>query len=480
MLTVSEEQVLQRIRFENPWWKTKRIDEYYDAMRPRKYFDLFLPIVEETSIKRATILMGPRRVGKTVMLFHLVQHLINTGVPAERIVYLALDTPLYNGIGLDYLFALARQAVGADKHKGFTVIFDEIQYLKNWESHLKSLVDSYHGVKFIASGSAAAALKLKSAESGAGRFTEFILPPLNFYEYLCLQDLDDLVEYEEVQKNGADSFNSTVPDIDVLNQHFVRYINFGGYPEVIFSPQMQENPERYIRNDIIDKVLLRDLPSLYGIEDIQELNALFTTLAYNSGQEISMDSLAQKANGVTKATLKKYLTYLEAAFLIKIVHRIDNTGKYFQRANFFKVYLTNPSLRSALFAPLQKNDEHFGAMVETAVFAQWFHAPNMHSYYARWAKGEVDMVEMDSVKNIPITALEIKWSNRFAESPHELKSLKEFCETNKIKLAVITTIDIRRIDEGAVKYSFIPASQYCYLVGRWILDGKKKMLIPFG
>lgn len=58
------------------------------------------------------------------------------------------------------------------------MFFDEIQYLKSWEVHLKALVDRYPNLKFVASGSAAAALRLKSNESGAGRFTEFLLPPL--------------------------------------------------------------------------------------------------------------------------------------------------------------------------------------------------------------------------------------------------------------------------------------------------------------
>jgi predicted AAA+ superfamily ATPase len=49
-----------------------------------------------------------------------------------------------------------------------------------------------------------------------------------------------------------------------------------------------------------------------------------------------------------KARFKKYLTYLEAAFLIKTVHRVDVNAKTFKRATRFKVYLTNPSMRAAL------------------------------------------------------------------------------------------------------------------------------------
>ena len=62
---------------------------------------------------------------------------------------------------------------------------------------------------------------------------------------------------------------------------------------------------RYIKNDIIDKVLLRDLPSLYGIQNQQELNRFFTTLVYYTANELSIDSLST-TSGVNKITLKKY------------------------------------------------------------------------------------------------------------------------------------------------------------------------------
>jgi len=63
LLPLSDEQVLERLRQENPWWATGKIDEDYAGMQRRLYFDLFYPLVEDISIKRAVILMGPRRVG---------------------------------------------------------------------------------------------------------------------------------------------------------------------------------------------------------------------------------------------------------------------------------------------------------------------------------------------------------------------------------------------------------------------------------
>src|SRR5262249_2880578 len=147
---------------------------------------------------------------------------------------------------------------------------------------------------------------------------------------------------------------------------------------------------RFIKSDIIDKVLLRDLPSLYGIQDIQELNSLFTTLAFNTAQEVSLEALAQ-SSGVAKATLKRYIEYLEAAFLIRTVHRVDKNARYFQRAMAFKVYLTNPSMRTALFSALSADDANMGKLVETGVFSQIAFG---RIFYARWPTGEIDLVSV--------------------------------------------------------------------------------------
>src|SRR5690606_21803868 len=148
-----------------------------------------------------------------------------------------------------------------------------------------------------------------------------------------------------------------------LNREFVNYLNYGGYPEAVFSELIRSDSSRYIKSDIVDKVLLRDLPSLYGISDIQELNRLFTTIAYNTGNEITLEALAQ-SSGVAKNTLKRYLEYLEAAFLIKRVYRIDQNARRFERITSFKAYLTNPSMRAALFGYLGPDSEAMGNLAE--------------------------------------------------------------------------------------------------------------------
>lgn len=460
---------IERLQYENPWWVSGQVQELYQNMSKRLYFDVFYPFVKETEIKRAVVLMGPRRVGKTVMMFHAIQELIAENISPQKIFFIGIDNPIYMHLGLEDILQLGKQAVNLDNLEGCFVFFDEIQYLKDWERHLKVLVDTYPKTKFIVSGSAAAALRLQSSESGAGRFTDFMLPPLTFHEYIHLKGLHHLVQSKSIFYNGKEIPFFTTHDNKALNKEFFHYLNFGGYPEVVLSEKIQSDMGRYVKSDIVDKVLLRDLPSLYGIKDVQELNSFFSYLAYNTGNEFSFERLA-KDSGILKDTIRKYLEYLEAAFLIKVIHKIDDNAKKFKRITTFKVYLTNPSLRTALFSPIQETDNETGNMVETAIFSQWMHRENLDLKYARWkmgrSEGEVDIVLIDTKLFKPQWCVEIKWSNRYFEKPQELKSLLHFCEQNNFKASLVTTMDqAGNKTIGNLNITFVPAAIYAYNIG---------------
>ena len=366
-----EKQILDRLQIDNPWWKAGHIPDFFAKMTPRLYLDIFMSLVEATDLSRAVILMGPRRVGKTVMMFHAIQRLISQGVPARNIIYISVETPIYNKILLETLLNLSCKVLETDiRNDQFFVFFDEIQYLKDWEVNLKSLVDTYRNVKFVASGSAAAELKKRSNESGAGRFTDFNLPPLTFYEYIHLKGRSDIMR-----------------------------------------------------------------PGYIDWHDRQ-------TLVYETDK----------------------LTVLNN-------RRTDDTARNYQRETQFKIYLTNPSLRCALFQPIDANDEKMGDMVETAVFAQWIPRQNLSISYANWRtgrseQGEVDIVGVNVAKQKPEWAVEIKWTDRFFDRPNELDSLRTFLEKNKMDSAIVTSISKQgRIETTWGILQFLPVSCYAYTVG---------------
>ncbi len=472
MLEISETDLRKSISRDNPWWETGSIELSSD-LRERAYFNPFRELALNWKVNRSVILMGPRRIGKTVMLRQLIEHALSSGFPRGGIFMVSLDTPLYSGMALERLVELFESFSPHDSRSRRLIIFDEIQYLKDWEVHLKVLTDRYPETKFIASGSAAAALRLKSRESGAGRFTEFYLPPLTFSEFLRFRDVENQL-IDDVHQSDPERFYTT-SDINRLNGEFIEYLNYGGYPEAVLSEDVRKDAGRYLGRDIIDKVLLRDLPSLYGIQDIQELNRLFTTVAYRSGTEISLDSLASNS-GVAKNTISRYLEYLEAAFLIMRVRRVDDSGKTFMRNRQFKVYLTNPSMRSALFSSLSEEDEAMGRMAETAIFSQWSHSEDIKRlHYASWRSGryhrEVDLVFLAPFHGElgPVWAAEIKWSDRFVERPAELKGLIEFASRNYLpygpEVATTRTMSGESLVNG-VSIRHVPCALHCYTIGR--------------
>ena len=222
-----EKHIIGRLRIDNPWWSDGNIPAYYKNMMPRAYLDIFYPLVNNSKINRAQILMGPRRVGKTVMIYHTIQKLMEGGVAPCNIVYISIETPIYNGVSLEQLVSLAMTASnnGDWMKKQCFVFFDEVQYLKDWEVHLKTLVDTYRNVRFVASGSAAAALKKNSNESGAGRFSDFSLPPLTFYEYIQLRKQTRLLRESSIVWNGHRTHCFEAANINKLNKTFIDYIN---------------------------------------------------------------------------------------------------------------------------------------------------------------------------------------------------------------------------------------------------------------
>lgn len=470
MDSIGGAEIARRLAQHNLWWSQPYKTAIPEGASPKRvYFVPFKALALNFNVRRATILLGPRRVGKTFMVKQLIHDAIQDGFNPDAILYAAMDTPVYSGISLERFLDLFPKGKGSERR---VVVFDEIQYLWNWEVHLKNLVDNYPNTKFIALGSAAAALKLKSAESGAGRFSDFMLPPLTFYEFLKFlpgQVEEELIDVK-LKDNGR--WEYAAKNIDELNKRFVDYLNFGGYPEAVLNAEIRNNSEQFIRNDIIDKVLLKDLPSLYGINDIQQLNKLFSFLAYNAGTEASLENIAQKS-GVTKPTIKRYIEYLESAFLIIKLPTVDENCKTLQRQRNFKVYLNNPSMSAALFGTVRMDEpDKIGHLAESAIFSQWQHSQNFRLLrYARWKnEGEVDVVFLTPEKPKPLWIGEISWSDDVANKYGDAtRSVATLLRTHKktIQAAFLTTktLTTGSVIEG-IRVSIWPTALYCYFVGR--------------
>ena len=93
--SVSQKEIINRLHFDNPWWKSFDIEERYKDYPRRFYFESFYQLAKEASVNRAVVLMGPRRVGKTVMVYHSISKLLDEGFTSKNILYISLETPIY-------------------------------------------------------------------------------------------------------------------------------------------------------------------------------------------------------------------------------------------------------------------------------------------------------------------------------------------------------------------------------------------------
>ena len=161
------------------------------------------------------------------MLHQLMGSLLESGVSPEQVLYASIEQPLLLSFSLAEIVEL-HLARHPQKDDTLYILFDEVQYQRDWDIQLKALVDLKPGLRFIVTGSAGAALSAGSRESGAGRFSNFYLPALLFHEYL---ELSGNTGYLAIEK--------TESYITGLNRLFIDYINYGAYPEAATNEAVQ-------------------------------------------------------------------------------------------------------------------------------------------------------------------------------------------------------------------------------------------------
>lgn len=462
MQQITENEFKYRFLFDNPWWVVGGgIDRSIAGMPRRMYFQPFVRLVLADD-PRPAALLGSRQVGKTVLLQHTIKHLLDTGTAPQNIFYVSLENPLFAGMRLETMLRLFREIQGHFGNEDKLYVFiDGVQYARNWGGQLAAMAGQHPGIRFIASGTVAATANSKDARDGPASLVDFHLPPLTFAEYLRFRRVE-----EELFDPGAEEWTRTL-DIDRLNEEFIGYLNGGGFPERLFTAAPEQGSKRFYGNEIIDKVLLRDLPNLYAIRDTQELNRLFSVLAFNSGNEAGLEGLS-KTVGIAKNTLRKYLDYLEAAFLINRVQRVDQDAARFRRAATFKVYLTNPSLRAALFGGVGAEDTAMAELAETAVVAQIAHfgAANQISY-ARWRSGLVNIVGIDQASGDIWTVVDINWNGDPVKNRKALRSPLSFARRNGLdQLRIKTRNSYALKTVRGIKVLYSPVAEYVYHLGK--------------
>lgn len=399
MITDSE-NLLKILAGTNPWWKTGYLPE--SLAKPVKRFAYYeaTKILRHSDIRRMVLLAGARRIGKTTIMYQTIESLIKAGVRSEKIIYISFDHPLLKLCRFDTILDTYRQNIYPDDDVYY--FFDEIHYASDWDRWLKTLYDTNTQCQAMATGSASPALIGKAGESGIGRWDILSIPTLSFYEYCVLLGVDLPELAPDIKPSSLRSLSKQEQTLifgrlSPLLRHFNRYLTVGGFPEFALSKD-DSYAQRVMRDDIVDKVLKRDIPALYNIRSVADLEKIFLYLCYHSSNIISIETISKELSGVSRPTAERYIQYLESANMIYISNPIDISGKKILKSQP-KIYIADAAIRNAVIMQedLLTNPQEMGIMVETAVYKHirafyYRHTANVGYYRKSGKENEIDIV----------------------------------------------------------------------------------------
>lgn len=261
------------------------------------------------------ILYGPRQSGKTTLVNAILSQFGDSGAYFNcevDSVKKELDTP--EPSRLKSFFG----------HKKI-IVLDEAQSIENIGRILKTFVDAYPTQQIIATGSSSFDLANKINEPLTGRSIEFLLLPLSFGEI--------------IEKDGLPSLRSNEETI----------FRFGLYPGIYTARESQEMARRELEN-IQTHYLYKDILALEDIRKPKLLEDLLRLLAFQIGNEVSLNELAIKL-AVSIPTVERYLDLLEKTFIIKRVYALSRNLRNEIRRGF-KAYFIDVGIRNSLIQNL--------------------------------------------------------------------------------------------------------------------------------
>lgn len=479
MAITTQERILKILRSYNPWWVSGAVHPGFCPTYKRFSYYEAMKRLQETQVRRTVVLTGARRVGKTTIQFQMIDALLRQGIAPHRIVFVSMDHPMLKLAGVDEILECYHGNICADQDAYY--FFDEIQYAEDWAQWLKTLYDTQPTTKIVATGSASPALVRGSTESGAGRWSVIQVPTLSFYEYCALIGVPDLQLEPTLKPSallGMDQWQrgQVMSKMAAVQNHFIRYLQVGGFPELALAKN-DLLAEQVMREDVVDKVLKRDLPALYKIRNVTELERIFLYLCSVSSEVVAIDAVAKELNGVSRPTVQNYIDYLESANLIYQSYPVDLAGKKVLKASP-KIYIADAAIRNAVLmdSDLLTNPVEMGKMVEAAVYkhiaAFYYQKATRVGYYRGGRKNkEIDIVvEYPHIRDIMV---EVKYREQAPIANDD--AIIEYC--SQASAAFIIT---KRAEDFGVhdapngqKLLRIPAFAFLYLLGHAEKNGYK-------
>ena len=270
-------------------------------LKKRKgYIDRIKPFMQKSVAK---VLTGQRRVGKSFLLYQLIEEIL-AEEPDANIIYVNLEDFTFSS--LQTAEDLHSYIISHSKEKVKNYIFiDEIQDIPGFEKVIRSLLLNEDNDIYI-TGSNAKMLSGELATYLSGRYIEFKIYSLSYSEFLEFHGLTESETSYEL------------------------YSRYGGLPYLLNLPLEDETVNEYLKS-VYSTIVFRDVVSRYNLRNTLFLEKLIQFLSENIGNLFSAknisDYLKSQHTAISVNQIQSYTEYLNNAFLIHRVERYDLIGK---------------------------------------------------------------------------------------------------------------------------------------------------------
>jgi len=440
--------VLEEIIIQNAWWKTRHISKSRLGTIGRQDFE---SLTQELADKKITCLLGPRRAGKTTLMYGMIDYLLNSGVNERNILFISFDNPKirltlqnkFDEMLREYSSMMVREPIDSLTDTVY-IFLDEIHKLEDWGNIIKYWQDMELKIKFIVSGSSSLRILKGSGESLLGRICFHLILPLTFSEITCRQVDTDIHNFDDIKK----AYDNLILEKQDLLIKLDDYILKGGFPEVfdMDDPESVYDVLRLyktltINRDILD---LKDIKEPRILSDLTDLLSDFMSLRINY-------SAFAEILSIKVDTVKNYISYFEECFIVYTAYMYSKKQVISTRKEK-KLFFIDCGLRNSLLLK-EINEPEKTKIVENLVFSHVLSLKKKELfpkifYWQDKAKNEVDIVFTSNHRTIPI---EVKYTNDIEKN--DLKGLVKFCEIFKTQGIVVTKDLLKKEDN----ITYIPA-----------------------
>jgi len=339
------------VRSQNPWQLLGSVPEELSPSTYRPLANVLFRRLLDTKGRRHQIILGPRRVGKTTVMYQTVAELIHYGIEPNRLWWLRLDHPLLLDWDLGELAKLIIRNCDATVDRPAYLFLDEVTYADRWDLWLKSFYDEHWPVRVVGTSSATAAIRQRGTESGVGRWDEQFLAPYLFTEYLDLKEIPRQLQCEDsLGTTIRQAIKSRVTGAG-LADHRRRFLLTGGFPELLLNVGRPDEAseilrsQRVLRSDAIEKAIYKDIPQAFSIQDPTKLERLLYVLAGQITGIFSPNTIATDLD-TAPATVERYVGFLERAFIVFTLPNYSASEETVQRRGK-RLFFVDGAVRNA-------------------------------------------------------------------------------------------------------------------------------------